>query len=219
MIARRRLGVATASLALLATLVTAVGCGPSEAQRKADFLAQIQAKAAEDDDERLICTKPRAFKPMEALFLETGRFVRPGRFAGDVPEIDLLAEAGLLGPTESFVMGGGILARETEARPLTERGEAHLKLKNVFRGSGRLDALCWGERRIVAISSYTEPKESMGFVTSLVDFDHRVEPHDWMTEPLLALAGKGVAMEGRGRAFLVETNEGWRVDKLDWEVD
>lgn len=202
----------TLILALVVCSISA-GCADKKDASKSNFKTAIQAFL--DTSPGLCFTPPATSIPFT---LQAGPELSFGGGPGMKVRADALVEAGLLKRQDATVKGMFGAATAGFEYSTTDLGEK-LLVKGAGKNLATSDAFCAGKYKVVEVTNFTAPADTMGLKISQVDYRYVVEgAPPWAKSDALSkafpTAAKDLQSDPSARAVVVLTNEGWLHEKL-----
>lgn len=192
--------------ALAAVVLLIAGCSDPKAVSKPNFQAALQGWFDEHPECVNIGTIPATIR--------INTQIKPWNQAA----YEALAAAGLLSAEKRHVEEKSIMGKPMGYDALvyspTKDGASVIREAKGLLGGG--SDLCFARRKVLEVTSYTEPGDMMGIRATQTSYRYRLEDiAPWAQTPALREALPRLAKalektEGEDKAALVLTSEGWR---------
>ncbi|MCY1278086.1 hypothetical protein D9M68_362420 [compost metagenome] len=202
---------------LCLSLSTALaGCGSPKDANKGNFERAIQSYL--DTQPQTICASVAGIEPPFLLPKDTPLKQR------ELKQLDALADAGLLSRSDTQVeVEQGFMTVKKVQVPgyqyaITDAGKPFFKTGKKQAWGYDRGAFCFGQPKVEAVQSFTEPADMMGMKISKVTYVYQVAGVPaWADNPAVTSAYPQLAAEAKrteGKAVLVLTDSDWVHEKL-----
>lgn len=117
-------------------------------------------------------------------------------------------KAGYLSTSESKIVGQSMISAGSTAYKLTEKGADVIK---------KSEPICFGSREVSDITEYIEKDKNGGMGSAKVNFTYDVDFNDLVDDLDIEKDLEKALKNKEGKALLVETSNGWKVEAIGWK--